>query len=181
MLYNSLRPFGSVVAKYAARIGGGPSHYEPRSHRVIRERLNVSLKDASERGDEGTACTLRLVLAALKERDVAAREEIGEEAIVTLLRNMVVQRREEVARCENSARLDLAEQEADEIDVLERFLPPRLDKAAIGAAVDTVIHDVGATRLKDTGKVIATLKERYDGQVDICEAKRLVCQRLSAN
>ncbi|MCB1883354.1 MAG: GatB/YqeY domain-containing protein [Geminicoccaceae bacterium] len=141
--------------------------------------MNASLKDASERGDGRAACTLRLVLAAIKEREHVGQGPLDEDEIQGLLRDMVEQRRHEVSRCENNAHLDLAEQEADEIRVLEGFLPPRLDRAQMGAAVEAVIHDLGATRLKDTGRVIAVLKERFDGQMDVCEAKRLVCQRLA--
>jgi uncharacterized protein len=134
-------------------------------------------------GDERAAATLRLVLTALKERDHAAREGrsaegLGDEEILAMLRDMVRQRHSEIDRCETCAHLDLAEREAEEIRVLEQFLPPRMDEAQISLAVDDAIRSVGATRLKQAGQVIATLKERFDGRMDFARAKRLVCERL---
>ncbi len=151
---------------------------------VIRERLNAALRDAVESGEHRATATLRLIQAALRERDHCARaagepEGLGEEAIRRMLRDMIEQRREEIARCEACAWVDRAEQEAEEIGIIERFLPPRMSEAEIGAAVEGAIADVGATRLKDTGKVIAALKERYNGQMDFACAKRLLCQRLN--
>jgi uncharacterized protein len=150
---------------------------------MLRDRLNDALKDAMETGDQRSVATLRLILAALRERDHCAREAgavegLGEGEIRTMLRDMVSQRREEIARCEACARVDRAEQEAEEIDIIERFLPPRMSEAEIGSAVEAAIQSVGATRLKDTGRVIATLKERYNGQMDFARAKRLLCERL---
>jgi uncharacterized protein len=150
---------------------------------MLRDRLNAALKDAMETGDQRSVATLRLILAALRERDHCAREAgavegLGEGEIRTMLRDMVSQRREEIARCEACARVDRAEQEAEEIDIIERFLPPRMSEAEIGSAVEAAIQSVGATRLKDTGRVIATLKERYNGQMDFARAKRLLCERL---
>jgi uncharacterized protein len=150
---------------------------------MLRDRLNAALKNAMETGDQRSVATLRLILAALRERDHCAREAgavegLGEGEIRTMLRDMVSQRREEIARCEACARVDRAEQEAEEIDIIERFLPPRMNDAEIGSAVEAAIQSVGATRLKDTGRVIATLKERYNGQMDFARAKRLLCERL---
>jgi uncharacterized protein YqeY len=150
---------------------------------MLRERLNTALKDAMVADNQRAVATLRLILAALRERDHCAREAgavegLGEGEIRTMLRDMVTQRREEIARCEACARVDRAEQEAEEIGIIEQFLPPRMSEAEIGSAVDAAIRSVGATRLKDTGRVIATLKERYNGQMDFARAKRLLCERL---
>jgi uncharacterized protein YqeY len=141
------------------------------------------MKDAAQSGDERAAATLRLVLTALQERERGARESgasasLPDAEIVALLRNMVAQRRTEIGRCETHAHLDLAQREAEEIGILERFLPPRMDEQQIGLAVEDVIKELGATRLKDAGRVIATLKERFDGQMDFGKAKRLLCSRL---
>jgi uncharacterized protein YqeY len=150
---------------------------------VIRERLQAALEDATETGEQRAIATLRLILAAVRERDHCARDTgaadgLGEPEIRTMLQDMVVQRRREIARCEACARVDRAEQEAEEIGIIERFLPARMSEQEIGGAVEAAIEAVGATRLKDTGKVIAALKERYDGQMDFSCAKRLLCQRL---
>lgn len=133
--------------------------------------------------DENSAATLRLVMAALKERDHCAREagvaeELDDGAIEAMLRDMVAQREIDIARCEEGARLEDAEQEAAEIEVLQRFLPQRMSDDEIDAAVDEMIDAIAAKRLKDTGRVITALKERYYGEMDFARAKRLVCRKL---
>jgi uncharacterized protein YqeY len=146
----------------------------------LRQRLASALKSAP---DAKAASTLRLVMAALKERDHCAREagvaeELDDAAIEAMLRDMVAQRELDIARCEQTARLDDAQQEAAEIEVLQQFLPQRMTDDEIAAAVDEMIGEIGASRLKDTGRVIAALKERYYGEMDFARAKRLVCQKL---
>lgn len=150
---------------------------------MIRERLSAALKDAAEAGEQRAVATLRLIQAALRERDHCAREAgaaegLSDQEIRGMLRDMIAQRREEIARCEACARVDLAEQEAEEIGIIEQFLPRKMSEEEIGRAVDAAIAEVGATRLKDTGKVIAALKERYNGQMDFACAKRILQQRL---
>lgn len=150
---------------------------------MLRQRLQAALKEATERTDERTAAMLRLVLAAIKERDHCLRatgqaQAVGDEEIEELLREMVAQREAEIAKCESQARLEQAEQESQEIGILQSFLPPRLGEAETRAAVEDAIRAVGATKLKDTGKVIAWLKERHDGQMDFRLARRLLCERL---
>jgi uncharacterized protein len=146
----------------------------------LRDRLASALRAAP---DSNSAATLRLVLAALKERDHCAREagvaeQLDDAAIEAMLRDMVAQREIDIARCEETARLDDAEQEAAEIEVLQQFLPQRMSDDEIDAAVDEMIDEVEARRLKDTGRVIAALKERYYGEMDFARAKRLVCRKL---
>lgn len=148
---------------------------------VLRERLASALREAP---DADTAATLRLVMAALKERDHCAREagtaeELDDGSIEAMLHDMVTQRQDEILRCEERARLEEAEQEAAEIGVLKQFLPRRMNESEVDAAVDGMIDEVGAKRLKDTGKVIAALKERYNGEMDFARAKRRVCTRLA--
>ncbi|MEK0085272.1 GatB/YqeY domain-containing protein [Benzoatithermus flavus] len=150
---------------------------------MLRERLNAALKEAVAAGEQRAAATLRLILAAIRERDRVAREAgaaegLDEAGIVAMLQDMVAQRRQEIIRCEACARVDRAEQEAEEIRVIEPFLPPRMSQDEIRAAVEAAIEALGATRLKDTGKVIAALKERYGGRMDFACAKRLLCERL---
>jgi uncharacterized protein len=150
---------------------------------VIRERLNAALKDAAETGEPRALATLRLILAAVRERDHCAREAgsaegLSDGEIRAMLQDMVAQRRGEITRCEACARIDLAQQEAEEIGVIEQFLPSRMSEKEIAHAVDTAIMALGAAKLKDTGKVIAALKRQYDGQMDFACAKRFVCQRL---
>lgn len=150
---------------------------------MLRERLQAALKDASARADERAAATLRLILAAVRERDHCARaagtaQTVPDSEIEELLREMVAQRTDEIVRCESRARLDQAEQESDEIRILESFLPPRLGESETRAAVEQAIREVGAVKLKDTGRAIAWLKQRHNGRMDFGLARRLLCARL---
>ncbi len=150
---------------------------------MLRERIEAALKKASETGDRRAATTLRLVLAALAERERQAREKgldeaVGDSDIEAMIREMIAQRRADIARCEAAARIDEAAREEEEIAVLERFLPPMMDEARMRAVIDEVIRETGASSIKDAGRVLATLKERYDGQMDLSRAKKLVFERL---
>lgn len=150
---------------------------------MLREQLQAALKDAVEHGEEIAAATLRLVLTAVKERDHGLKESgegagLSDAQILQILRDMVAQRRSEIGRCESCAQLDLAEREAQEIQILSRFLPPRMSDTQIEDAVEEVIGTLGVTRLKDAGRVMASLKERFNGRMDFSSAKRVVCARL---
>lgn len=153
---------------------------------VLRDELQTALKRAAEQGDARSAATLRLVLAALEQRDREARANGGDqaplddEAIRDILRDMIAQRRKDIGRCEAAARLDEAQREAEEIRVLERFLPPRLAARELEQAVEAAIGELEAHSLKDAGRVLALLKERYNGRLDPAAAKKLVCARLGA-
>lgn len=148
---------------------------------AIPEALRTALKDQDKRA----LSTVRLIMAALKDRDIAARgkgntEGIGDDEILQMLQTMVKQRRDSIEMYEKGGRLELAEQEAEEIVIIERFLPQQLGDAEIGAAVDQVIADVGAGGLKDMGNVMGTLRERYAGQMDFGKASALVKEKLGA-
>ncbi len=150
---------------------------------MLRERLQAALREAGEKGDERAARTLRLVLAALDERERSAHEDgaeepLDDEAILQLLREMIAQRRQEIERCEASARVEEAEREAEEIEILEHFLPAPMSPREIDEAVEEAIRDLGATSLKDAGRVLSALKARYNGRIDLARAKKLVCGRL---
>ena len=126
---------------------------------------------------------VRLIHAALKERDQTTRAEghaegLSDDELRDMLEAMVAQRRASIARYEASGQLELAEREAREIEVIERFLPPKLDEQACARAVRQVIADIGAQKLKDTGKVMSELKNRYPGQMDFAKARRMICQQL---
>jgi hypothetical protein len=126
---------------------------------------------------------VRLIHAALKERDQTTRAEghaegLSDAELRDMLEAMVAQRRECIERYEASGQLELAERETREIEVIKRFLPPKLDEQACAQAVRQVIADVGAQKLKDTGKVMSELKNRYPGQMDFAKARRMICQQL---
>ena len=134
--------------------------------------------------DQRATSTLRLILAALKDRDIAERgkgnpDGLSDEQILGLLQSMIKQRGESIRLYEQGNRPDLAKQEADEIAVIEQFLPAQLDDDATAQAVDAVLAESGAKTLKDMGRVMAMLKERFAGQMDFAKAGALVKQRLS--
>ncbi|MGE4219141.1 MAG: GatB/YqeY domain-containing protein [Alphaproteobacteria bacterium] len=151
---------------------------------MLRDRFTNDLKAAILGKDACATSTLRLILAALKDRDIAARgkgqpEGIGEDEIVAMLQTMIKQRRESIDLYERGGRLELAQQEADEIALIERFLPAQLSAEEIGAAVRKVVAELGATSLKDMGKIMAELRSRYAGRMDFSKASALVKQQLS--
>ena len=159
--------------------GNEPTRKEP----VVREQLNEALRTATENDDRCAMAIVRLIHAALKERDQTSRadgqpEGLSDTELVELLQAMVAQRSESIRRYEESGQLELAERETEEIEVIRRFLPPQLGEDACAEAVSRVIADLGARKLKDTGRVISELKHRYPGQMDFAKARRLVCQRL---
>ncbi len=151
---------------------------------MLRERLNNELKKAMLAKEQRATATLRLILAALKDRDIAARskgqaEGIGDDEILSMLQTMIKQRRESIEMYRKGGRDELAEQEAEEIEIIEGFLPEQMDDAAIEAAIRETIDAVGASGLKEMGKVMATLREEYAGQMDFAKAGKVAKALLS--
>lgn len=151
---------------------------------MLRERLTQALKDATLSKDSCATATIRLVLAALKDRDIAARskertEGLDDDDILSLLQTMVKQRRESITMYEKGERPDLAEREAREIDVIQRFLPAQMDETSTAAAVGDVVTELGAEGLKDMGRVMGALRARYAGRMDFSRASALAKERLS--
>ena len=150
---------------------------------VLREQLNGALRAASEADDKRAIGLIRLILAALQERDLHARadgqpEGLSEPELQAMLQAMVDQRCASIRRYEESGQLELAEREAEEIDIIKRFLPPKLDERACAEVVRQVIDELGVHKLKDTGRVMSELKSRYPGQMDFTKARRMICRRL---
>ncbi len=150
---------------------------------MLRSQFTEALKTAMKAKDVRTTATLRLILAALKDRDIAARTkgdggEIDAAAILSMLQSMIKQRRESITLYEQGGRLELAEQEAEEIEVIERFMPAQMDEDAIAEAVKVVIEELGAASLKDMGRAMGALKERFPGEMDFSKASALVKDRL---
>jgi len=151
---------------------------------MLRQRLNDALKEAMKARDQRSVSTLRLVLAQLKDRDIAARPAgnasgIGEGEIEEMLVKMVKQRQESIVLYRQGNRPDLVQQEEEEIAVIERFMPKQLDEAEAAAAAEAAIAETGAQSIKEMGKVMAKLKERFAGRMDFAKAGALVKQRLS--
>ena len=150
---------------------------------MLRTRLNDALKSAMKAKDGLAVSTLRLTLAALKDRDIAARTKgdtngIGEDEILGLLGTMIKQRREAIAHYEQGGRPELAKREAEEIDVIEGFLPKQLSEEEIQSVVKEMIAEVGAGGLKEMGRVMAALRERYSGRMDFAKASAIVKRQL---
>ena len=150
---------------------------------MLRDQLRESLKLAMKAKDQRAVSTLRLILAALQDRDIAARgrgvtDGIGEPEIIEMMQKMVRQRHESIELYERGNRPELARQEAEEIAIIEGYLPRQLDEAEAGQAVDAIVAELGATTLKDMGRVMAALKERFGGRMDFAKASARVKQKL---
>jgi len=150
---------------------------------MLRERLREALKQAMKAKNQRAVSTLRLILAALKDRDIAARgrgvtDGIGEPEIIEMMQKMVRQRHESIELYLRGGRPELAQQEADEIAIIEGYLPKQLDEAEAIQAVDAVVAELAATNLKDMGRVMAALKERFGGRMDFAKAGARVKQKL---
>ncbi len=151
---------------------------------MFRTELSDALKDAMRAKEACAVSTLRLILAALKDRDIAARgkgnsEGISDDDILDLLQKMVRQRRESIVLFEKGDRQDLADKEAEEIKVIQRFLPKQMDSDQVRGAVQEIIEELGAATIKDMGRVMAALKERYAGRMEFGKASALVKERLA--
>ena len=150
----------------------------------MRHEINEALKQAMRNKDERAVSTLRLILAALKDRDIAARgkgqqDGISDDDILGMLQTMIKQRKESIALYEQGGRLELAEKEQEEIDVIARFLPKQLDDDETQAAVRGMIEEVGASSLKDMGSVMSALRERYPGRMDFAKASAAAKAQLA--
>ena len=149
----------------------------------MRERFTETLKTAMKAGDKLRVSTVRLIQAALKDRDIEARGAgkgpVGDAEIMTLLQKMIKQRQESVAIYEQAGRLELAAQEREEAAIIQGFLPQPLDEAEMRAAVDAAIQETGAGSVKDMGRVVATLRSRYAGRMDFGQASALIKDRLA--
>ncbi len=146
---------------------------------MLRQQFNEALKTAMLAKDSRTVSTVRLIVAALKDRDIAARSRgvtdgIPDEEVLQMLQQMVKQRRESITLYEQGNRLDLAQQETEEIGIISRFLPQQMSEAETTEAVRAVIGEIEATTLKDMGRVMAVLKERFAGTMDFTKASALV-------
>ena len=150
---------------------------------MIREQLGAALKTAIAAQDHCAMAIVRLILAALKERDDQARSEgqhqgLSDAEVIALLQAMIDQRCDSGRRYEEGGHLELAQREAEEIDVIKGFLPPKLDEATCAEVINQVISELGACKLKDAGRVMTELKSRYPGQMDFAKARRRICQQL---
>jgi len=152
---------------------------------MLRDRLNEALKTSMKEKKQVAVSTLRLILTAIKDRDIAARskgndEGIGEAEILQVLQTMVRQRHDSIELYKQGGREELADREAQEIEVIESFLPRQLDEAEMKDAISGAIEETGADSIKDMGKVMGVLRERYAGQMDFGKASAALKAQLSA-
>jgi len=152
---------------------------------MIRDDIKAALVTAMKSGDKARTATLRLIQSSLKNRDielrVAAEAPADDDVTVTeVLQKMVKQRRESVALYEQGGRQELADAETAEIEVVEGFLPRQMSEEETKAAIDAIVAETGASSLKDMGRVMAALKEKHAGGLDMSKASGLVKARLSA-
>jgi uncharacterized protein YqeY len=151
---------------------------------MLRTRFQDQLKQAIHAKDEIAVSTLRLIIAAMKDRDIAARgkgnwEGISDDEILAMLQSMIKQRHESIRMYEAAGRKELAEREASEIRIIETFLPAQLSEDEINAAIEAAVTEVSATGIKDMGKVIGALKAKYTGQMDFSKVSQIVKTRLA--
>lgn len=151
---------------------------------MLRDDLQAAMKAAMKAKETRKLATVRLILAAVKDRDITMRtadDAPDDDAmILDILAKMVKQRRDSIVAYEEGGRCELAEQERDEITIIESFMPRQLDEAELKAAVEAALADTGAKGLKDMGKVMGALKAKYAGQMDFGKAGAAVRAQLSA-
>jgi len=151
----------------------------------LRDSLNNAVKEAMKARDQKRLGCLRLVQANIKDKDIASRTEesregISDDEILALFGKLIKSREDSIALYEKGGRPELAAAERDEIAIIREFMPKQMDEAEAKAAIAAVVSEVGATSVKDMGKVMAALKQRYAGQMDFGKASAAVKDALSA-
>ncbi len=150
----------------------------------MRSKFSIALKEALKNDDKVATSTIRLILAALKDRDISEREKgnargVDDVGILSMLQSMIKQRQESSKMYSEAGRDDLADREEAEIDVIRSFLPKQISEEEIKNIIDDLIVEIGACSLKDMGKIMIILKERYAGQIDMAKAGVIAKQKLS--
>ena len=145
----------------------------------MRERITDAMKQALKAKDQAALGTMRLIMAALKDRDIAARgngnqDGISDDDILSMLQTMIKQRNESAKMYRDGDRMELAQAEEAEIAIIQSFLPAQLDEVAMNAAIKATIADIGASSVKDMGQVMATLKNNFAGQMDFSAVIQMV-------
>jgi uncharacterized protein YqeY len=149
----------------------------------MREQFNAELKTAMKAGDRRRVDTIRMINAALKDKDIEARGQgktVSEDDILSLLQKLVKSRQESMEIYDKAGRVDLATQEREEIAIITSFLPQPLSDAEMEEAVGNVLADTGAATIKDMGKVLGALKSQYAGRMDFSRASAMVKAKLTS-
>ena len=150
----------------------------------LRTRISTSLKKAMKEKEAERISTLRLINAAIKDKDIAARAEgndegVGDDEVLNILGKMAKQRKESARAYEEGGRLDLAESELSEVTIIEEFLPQQLSEEETTKAIDAAIAEIGADSIRDMGKVMGALKSKYTGQMDFGAVGPMVKAKLA--
>ena len=151
---------------------------------TVRDRIHADTRTAMKARDNIRLSTLRLISAAIKDREIAARGEdseypgLSDDDLVAILSRMVKQRQESARAYEEGGRLELAQKEQEEIAIIQDYLPRQLDEAEVRAAIDRAITDLDATSLRDMGRVMGELRARHTGQMDFGAVGPMVKNRL---
>lgn len=153
---------------------------------MLREKLRTRLKEAMLAKDEISVATVRLIMASLKDCDIAARSKgnadgISDDEILSRMQSMIKQRRESAAMYERGGRDELAAREMAEITVIESFMPRQMSEAETAEAIQATLKELEAANLKDMGRVMARMRELYAGQMDFAQASALVKDKLMDN
>lgn len=154
-------------------------HFYPESPMSLKARLTDDMKTAMKAGEKQRLGVIRLINAAIKQREVDERTELDDAAVLAVLEKMVKQRKDSVSQYEAANREDLAAIERAEIQVIQTYLPAQLDQAAIETAIEAAIAQTGASSPADIGKLMALLKPQLAGQADMGLVSRLIKQKLA--
>jgi uncharacterized protein YqeY len=145
----------------------------------LKSQILNDIKDAMRARDKARLGTLRLLSSEMKQREVDNREDLDDPAVLQVLEKMLKQRRDSHSQFEAAGRVDLAAQEASEIEILSQYLPPALDEAELTGIIDAVIAKTGAESMRDMGKVMGLLKAEVSGRADMGAVSKIIKQRLS--
>ena len=146
----------------------------------LKDKLQQDMKDALRGGDKRSLGVIRLILAAIKQREVDERIELDDAQVTSVLDKMAKQRRDSLEQYEKAGRDDLAEQETFELELLKAYLPAQLGEAEVDALIDDAIQTTGASSMKDMGKVMGQLKNKLQGRADMGAVSARIKARLSA-
>ena len=146
----------------------------------LKERIQEDMKAALRKGDRSRLSVIRLIMAAFKQREIDEQVELDDAGIVGVLQKMTKQRRDSIEQYKAAEREDLAEQERYELEIIATYMPEALDEAAVTAAIDTAVAEVGASSMRDMGKVMGLLKSRLEGRADMGAVSATVKARLAS-
>jgi uncharacterized protein YqeY len=144
----------------------------------IKDRIQQDMKEAMRAREKARLGTIRLIMAAIKQREVDERIELNDEQVIVVLDKMVKQRRESISQFEAAGRDDLIAQEVSELDIIKPYLPEALGEAELNALIDAAMEDTGASSIKDMGKVMGQLKPQIQGRADMGAVSALIKSRL---